>query len=578
MKRPLIVVVHSDPERLDRVEHELQRRWGSDFRIRGERTCADGVRLLGLAHEEQTSVALVMAAANLADGAGADLLDSVRRDHPEARRALLIPWGAWGAGGYRDIAHRILQAMSRGQIDYYLLEPWTSPDELFHLGVARFVQEWSRVRPDREGEVVILADRWSPRAHELRSLLGRSGIPHVFLARGTERAERLVVEYDLSDAQEGDVLVLMPSIGSRRLRNPTNREVAEAFGIQTSLGPDRDFDVVVVGAGPAGLSSAVYAASEGLRTLVVERESIGGQASSSSLIRNYLGFPRGVSGSDLTQQGFQQAWVFGAEFLLFDQVTKLSRRDDGQGLRLTLDHAGEVNARTVVLACGVTYRTVGVDSLEDLVGSGVYYGASVSEAQGVAGCRVCIVGAGNSAGQAALHLRRYAEHVSIVTRSSTLADTMSQYLVSEITGSSNIALVPNAEVVDASGDGRLRSVTVQDRTDGSLAVLPAEGLFIMIGAEPRTEWLRSGINRDVRGFVLTGGDVSPGDDTRSSGGRLPYETSLPGVFAVGDVRSGSVKRVAAAVGEGSVVIQQIHQHLADVSSRIDLTDQTEASM
>ena len=561
MPRPIILAIDSDPIWLERVEAELQRRWAGDFRVRGERTVEAAREELARAADSGTSVALVLTAPDLEDGDGVEVLRLARGTHPDAKRAYLIPWGSWGNP---EVADKVMQGMALGDISYYVLKPWTSPDEFFHRSIAEFVQEWSRVDPERPAEVVVIADQWAPRGHELRNVLGRSGIPHAFYARGTPAAERALIDASLRDVPRDDVVVVMPALGGASLINPSNADVAHTFGINTSLDEERDFDVVVVGAGPGGLAAAVYAASEGLRTLVVERESIGGQAGSSSLIRNYLGFQRGVSGSELTQRGFQQAWVFGARFLMFDSARSLTRSTNGR-YEIVLEKSGEVHASAVVLACGVSYRRLEVPALEALVGAGVFYGASVSEAHALAGEHACVVGAGNSAGQAALHLRRYAERVSIVFRGKSLGDTMSQYLVSEIEAAPNIDVLPETEVVDGAGEGHLSSLTLRHRPSGETRETAARGLFIMIGAEPRTSWLPDDLVRDDHGFICTGQATASAGHERDGESPGIYETSLPGVFAVGDVRSDSIKRVASAVGEGSVVVQQVHQHLTRLS-------------
>jgi thioredoxin reductase (NADPH) len=316
--------------------------------------------------------------------------------------------------------------------------------------------------------------------------------------------------------------------------------------VKTELHDPGQFDVVIVGAGPGGLAAAVYASSEGLRALVVERESIGGQAGSSSRIRNYPGFARGVTGAELAQRTYQQAWVFGATFLLMRQVEGL--RTAGGRHFVSISGGAEIETRSVILAKGVSYRRLGIPALEKLAGSGVFYGSSPSDAQQFTGEDVFVVGGGNSAGQAAVHLSRYAASVTLVVRGPNLASTMSQYLLHEIEAVGNVEVRLSTEVVDGAGDDRLERLVLRDGT-GATTTVPAAALFVLIGAEPRTEWLPPEIERDARGFLLTGG------------GEHMFETSVPGVFAIGDVRSGSVKRVAAAVGEGSVVIQQVHQYL-----------------
>ena len=555
--RPLLVAVVADPQQLDRVEDELQQDFGSEFRIRGEQTHADAVRLLEKAEEQDQRVALVLVDYALPEEERTDLLGRVRRLHPDARRAMLVEWGAWAD---RATARAILQSMAVGDVSYYVLKPWIKRDELFHRTVAEFVQEWSRADPSNLREVVVVADRRSARASEIRSLLTRNGIPHAFREEGTSAAEDVLREVHLEGVRSSnsEVLVWMPAIGGQVLLDPTDVEIAQAWGVPTTLDPDnRDFDVLVVGGGPAGLAAAVYGSSEGLRTLVVERESLGGQAGSSSLIRNYLGFSRGISGADLAQRGYQQAWVFGTYFLFMREVEHL-RYDDGV-FTAKIGDVGEVTARAVVLATGVSYRRLGVPDLEALSGAGVYYGANVSEAQGLTGLHAAVVGGGNSAGQAVLHLAKYCEQVTLLVRGEDLGESMSSYLIEAIDAAPNVVLRTSVEVVGGGGDGRLESVDVRDRTSGEVDTIRADGLFVMIGALPRTDWLPESVGRDRFGFVLAGTDTSASGAWPLDRPPFAYESTLPGLFAVGDVRCGSVKRVASAVGEGSVVVSQLHE-------------------
>jgi thioredoxin reductase (NADPH) len=554
--RPLLLVVDRDPLRLDRIENELERSFGVDFRVRGELTAAAALHCLDLAHELEQRVAVVLVDHELPEDERAAVLAKAREVHPDARRALTIPWGAWAE---RATAKAILAAMSKGDINYYVLKPWIGHDELFHRTVAEFVQEWSRNEVANLREVVVVADERSARGHAIHALLGRNGIPSAFRATGSVNADLVLAEIGEPDPGDG-VVVWMPAIGGTVLHDPTDVEIAEAWGVSTTLDDEqRDFDVLVIGAGPAGLATAVYASSEGLRTLVVEREAIGGQAGTSSLIRNYLGFSRGISGSELAQRGYQQAWVFGAHFALMREVVKLDAQ--GNGFTAEIDGVGEVSAKAVVLASGVSYRRLGVPSLEALTGAGVYYGASVSEAHGLTGLDACVVGGGNSAGQAVIHLARYCRQVTLVVRGPDLAATMSQYLIDVIDAAPNIAVRASSEVVDGGGDGRLEHITLRDRGTGAEDVLAADGLFVMIGAEPRTGWLPAEVGRDDHGFVRAGADAAGSDHWTGSRAPQPYESTVPGLFAVGDVRCGSVKRVASAVGEGSVVVSQVHEHL-----------------
>jgi thioredoxin reductase (NADPH) len=552
--RPLLLAVDLDPAQLDRIEAELQRAFGNQFRVRGELTADDATRTVQGSHDRGEQVAVVLVDQAIAATARAELLTLVRNLHPDARRALLVDWGAWGD---REAASAILQAVAVGHIAYYVLKPWTDGDELFHRTVAEFVQEWSRSAPSNLREVVVVADPRSSHAYAISSLLARNGIPHAFRDRASPLGQDVLAR---TGSGRSDVVVWMPALAGKTLVNPTEVEVIEAWGVPTTLPePDRDFDVLVIGGGPAGLAAAVYASSEGVRTLVVERESIGGQAGSSSLIRNYLGFSRGISGAELAQRGYQQAWVFGAHFVLTRDVDGLER--SGSRFTAHVDGVGQVTSRAVVLATGVSYRRLGVPSVEELTNKGVYYGASVTAAHALTGLHAVVVGGGNSSGQAALHLARYCASVTVVVRGASIADTMSMYLVEAIAADPTIAVCTSSEVAAAQGEGRLESVVLRDRSSGDERTVRADGMFLMIGAEPRTGWLPESIARDRYGFVLTGIDAV-GRGWTADRNPHPYETTVPGVFAVGDVRCGSVKRVASAVGEGSVVVAQIHQFLA----------------
>lgn len=555
--RPLLLAAVSDAAQLDRVESELHQAFGGHFRISGEQTGADAVRQLERAHRQGQRVAVALVDYSLEEGERTELLTRVRTMHPDARRALLVDWGSWSD---RDTASTILQAMAVGDVNYYVLKPWTDRDELFHRTVAEFVQEWSRSDASNQREVVVVADRRTPRASGVRSLLARNGIPHVFREDGSSAATAVLRELGLDDlpSSGAEVLVWLPALGGQVLHDPTDAEIAQAWGLATTLEPDnRDYDVLIVGAGPAGLAAAVYGSSEGLRTLVVEREALGGQAGSSSLIRNYLGFSRGISGAELAQRGYQQAWVFGTHFLFIREVEEIAY--DNGVFTARIGDVGEVTARAVVLATGVSYRRLGVPDIEALSGAGVYYGASVSEAAGLAGRHAVVVGGGNSAGQAVLHLARYCDQVTLVVRGEDLGADMSSYLVDAIAAAPNVTVRTAAEVTGGGGDGRLDHVVLRSRTSGHEEKVRADGLFIMIGAQPRTDWLPEQVVRDRHGFVLAGFDAERCGAWPLDRPPFPYESTLPGLFAVGDVRGGSVKRVASAVGEGSVVISQLHQ-------------------
>jgi thioredoxin reductase (NADPH) len=553
--RPLLLAVEADAQQLGRIEGELQRAFGADFRVRGELLPDDALRALHGAKERRERAAVVLVDESFPDDARAKIFETARTLHPNAKRALLVAWGAWA---HPESAQKILRSMAVGDISYYVLKPWITPDVLFHRVIAEFVMEWSRSEPANMREVVVVAAQHSGRAYAVSDLLSRNGVPHTFRSRTSDLGQKVLEEID---NPEGEVAVWMPAIGGTYLVDPTDAEILEAWGIPTSLSDvDRTFDLLVVGAGPAGLGTAVYASSEGVRTVVVEREAIGGQAGSSSLIRNYLGFSRGLSGAELVQRGYQQAWVFGASFVVTKEVDRLT--PEGGGFVAHIGNVGDVSARAVVISTGVSYRRIGVPGLEELSGQGVYYGSSVSAAQALTGLPAGIVGAGNSAGQAALHLARYCASVHLIARGRRLEDSMSAYLVDAISAMPMIKVYVNTQVVDGHGDGHLEWVTLRDRTNGQEQHLPLASLFVMIGARPRTDWLPAEVERDPNGFLYTGADAASCSSWNLPRSPHPHETTVPGLFAVGDVRSGSVKRVASAVGEGSVAVSEIHQFLS----------------
>lgn len=561
--RPALVAVDDDLVALQRIADELRRRYASDYRVVCERSPLDALGALEAMAAAGEAVAVVLADQWMTGMNGDELLARVRRLHPAAKRGLLVEWGAWGD---RATADAIVRAMSTGQIDYYVLKPWRSPDELFHRTLAEFIHEWSRTQASRPKEIVVVAQRSLPRTHELIGLLARNGVPHVFHDRDSVEGRAVLAQ---TRHEDGDAPVVV-TVDGRVVVDPSNVELAGGYGVTTELEHEREFDVVIVGAGPAGLSAAVYASSEGLRTLVVEREAIGGQAAYSSMIRNYLGFPRGVTGAELAQRAYQQAWVFGARFVLMRDAVAL-RTEDARHV-VTLSDGSEAGARAVVVAAGMSYRRLDVSSLEPHVGTGVFYGGSVSETQALAGQPVYVVGGGNSAGQSALHLAREAEKATIVVRGPSLADTMSQYLRNAIAAAPNVDVRANTEVVGGGGDGRLEWLTLRDRSSGEESTVPAAAVFVLIGARPHTEWLPETVVRDAWGSLITGAEVVA-DEAASAqwpADRSPlmFETTLPGVFAVGDVRHRSVKRVASAVGEGSVAIQQVHEYLSRLEGAI----------
>jgi thioredoxin reductase (NADPH) len=496
-------------------------------------------------------VALVLVEQYGHDDAGGRLLRAARELHPYAKRAVLIEWATWGDP---ELGREIFAAIADGRIDHYVLRPTKSPDEVFHQTISMVLLEWAEAHRAAPYTVHIVGESWTGRAFELREALQACAVSHNFCLADSDEGRQLVAR-----ARDGAELPLVLFPDGRVLENPTNLEISQSTG--GPVQPDKaEFDVVIVGAGPAGLSAAVYGASEGFSTLVIDQGGIGGQATSSSLIRNYLGFPRGISGRHLAQAAYSQSWIFGADFAFMQTVSHIAR--EGDDLWVTIADTGRVRTSAVLLALGVSYRRLGVASLEALLGAGVYYGGSTSEAPALVGRDVFLIGGANSAGQSALHLANYARQVTMVIRAGSLRDGMSDYLVRQVEATDNIEVRLGCEVIGGGGDGRLEHLVLRDIASGDESDVGADALFILIGADPHTGWLPPEIEQDERGFILTGTSVSQRSAPRFD--RTPFllETSMPGVFAAGDVRHGSVKRVASAVGEGSIAIQLLHQYFA----------------
>jgi thioredoxin reductase (NADPH) len=446
-----------------------------------------------------------------------------------------------------------LEAAALGWLEFYLAKPSLSPDEQFHRVITGSLEEWWREQGRRGELVTVIGDDPSARSHEIRDLLTRNSVPFCFYPSDSPEGQATLRRLEVSDPA-GPVLLLYTGAV---LVDPANAEAAEALGLAVRPA-GQVYDVVIVGAGPAGLAAAVYAASEGLRTALLEPEAFGGQAGTSSRIRNYLGFPDGVSGAELAQRAYEQAWVFGTHLVYGNSVTSLAKDQDL--LVVGLEDGSETRARAVVIASGVSYRRLGVPELEALIGAGVFYGAGTIEAQAIAGKPAFVVGGGNSAGQAALHLSKYARQVTILIRSQTLAASMSDYLIRQIEAAPNVDVRYRCEVAGGGGIGHLEQLLLRNRDSGETELVPAAGLFVLIGAQPFTSWLPETIKRDQWGFILTGPDT--GQDWPLQRAPFLLETTTPGVFAVGDVRHGSMKRVASAVGDGSTAIRLIHDYLA----------------
>lgn len=545
-ERPAIVVVDDEPAGLAAMLDALTRRFGTDYRIVPHLSAATALNAISDIKRDGDEIALVIADQWMPEMTGIEFLDKVRVIEPTAKRALLVAWGD------RTASSTVLQGCALGQLDNYLYKPWMPAEVHLYPFVGEFLAEWTQVhRPGME-LIHIIGDERSPRSHEIRELLNRNGVPHGFHDMNSPAAERLREERGIAIDAIPAVLLLDGGI----LVDPTDAQIMDAMGESPG---ELTWDVAVIGSGPAGLTAAVYAGSEGLRTLVIERHLIGGQAGASSLIRNYLGFPRGISGAELTQRAYQQAWLFGAKFVFSREVSRI--RTDGPVKILTLSDGREITARTVVVATGAKYRRLDVPEVERFAGRSVFY-TTFSGTRLAGGFDAAVVGGGNSAGQAAIHLAAFARRVTLIVRADALEHGMSDYLVRQIRHARNIDVRLGAEVAGAEGGDLMERVVIRDRATNALETIQARLLFVLIGAIPHTDWLAGTLQCDQNGFIVTGHDI---DLQRWHATRPPFsfETSMPGVFAVGDARLGSMKRVASAVGEGAAAVQNVHRYLLE---------------
>ena len=552
MSQPILFLVDDRPRVLEALSGDLGRRFGVDHRIVTEASPTTALTALERLAEASEEVALVVAGQRMVELPGVDLLVRAHELHPGAKRVLLVGRREWTS------TNPAVRAMTLGQIDTYLFEPWLPVARFLYLPISQVLADWVPGQGRAFEGIRIVGPRLGSRSHELRDMLTRMGIPHGWYSAGSAAGRRLLEEA----GEDGAELPVVVFHSGQVFVDPSDAELLAALGFGTRPAAD-SYDLVIVGAGPAGLAAAVYAASEGLDTLVVEPQVPGGQAGASSMIRNYLGFPRGISGGELAHRAWQQATLLGAEFVFTHRATALTTKGDRHALEL--DDGGQVAARAVILATGVTYRRLGLPDLDRLVGAGVFYGAAGVVAPAITGEDVYVVGGANSAGQAALHLARYAARVTILVRGPSLAAGMSHYLVRQIAATPNVVVRLRTQVVGGCGAARLEGLVLADQQEHRQEQVPAAAVFIMIGAEPRTDWLAPALRLDEHGFVLTGRDV-PATDWPLTREPHPFETSRPGVFATGDVRYGSVKRVAGAVGEGSVAVGSVHRYLAELAA------------
>ncbi|MBE8968006.1 FAD-dependent oxidoreductase [Nostocales cyanobacterium LEGE 12452] len=554
MAKPAILTVDDDPEVLQAVSRDLRHQYGDRFRIvRADSgiTALDVVQQLKLRNE---AVALFLVDQRMPQMGGVEFLERAKGIFPDAKRALLTAYADTDAA---------IKSINSARLDYYLLKPWNPPEERLYPVLDDLLDDWlAGFRPPFEG-IRVIGNRWSPFSHQVKDFLARNQVPFKWLDVELEPDAEKLVEYAQADCRQQLPLVLFPD-GSRLIQ-PSNLEIAAKIGLQTQA--ERPFyDLAIVGAGPAGLAAAVYGASEGLSTVLIEREAPGGQAGTSSRIENYLGFPVGLSGNDLARRGVTQARRFGVEILTPQVVTGVRLEDPYRVLQLA--DGSEISCHALLVATGVSYRWLNVPGAEKLTGAGIYYGAAMTEAIACTNEEVYLVGGANSAGQAAMHFSKYASKVIMLVRGESLASSMSQYLIDQIAATENIKVCTGCRVVEVKGEEHLEAIAIAHTNTGQTETVPARSLFIFIGASPKTDWLDGVIQRDAQGFIITGPDlIHNGKSPRGwSLERSPFllETNIPGIFAAGDVRYGSIKRVASGVGEGSIAIQFVHRYLSNV--------------
>ncbi|MEL6129852.1 MAG: FAD-dependent oxidoreductase [Cyanobacteria bacterium J06628_4] len=550
MDKPVILTIDDDPAVLQTISRDLRKQYGERFRIVRADSGAKALETTQQLKLRGNTVALFLADQRMPGMSGVEFLSQGSEIFPKAKRALLTAYADTNAA---------IDAINTAQLDYYLLKPWDPPEEKLYPVLDDLIRDWQATfKPEFQG-VKVISDRWSPNSHALRDFLSRNQVPYRWLDIESNQEAQQLVTYAGEKDNPCLPLVLLPS--GEKLVKPSTADLAQQVGMQTEAAKPF-YDLVIVGGGPAGLAAAVYGASEGLRTVMIEREAPGGQAGTSSRIENYLGFPVGLSGSDLARRAVTQAKRFGVE-ILTPQEAKAIHLEDNYRI-ITLSDGSDISCHALILAMGVSWRRLTVPGVEQFTGAGVYYGAAQTEAAACQDEDVYVVGGANSAGQAAMYFSKYARQVRMLVRGESLTKSMSQYLIDQIAGTDNIEVMPFHSVVEAKGHDRLEEILVKDSQTGELKTFETNSLFIFIGATPSTDWLDGTVQRDERGFLYSGPDIPDGTPWPLERDRFLLETNVPGIFAVGDVRHGSVKRVASGVGEGSICVQFVHRHLANV--------------
>ncbi|MEJ2048642.1 MAG: FAD-dependent oxidoreductase [Calditrichota bacterium] len=553
MSKPIILTTDDEIEVGNAIERDLKKKFGKDFRIIKTTSGKEALDTIRQLKRRNAQIALFLTDQRMPEMEGTDFLEEAMKLYPEARKVLLTAYADTDAA---------IAAINKLALDYYLMKPWDPPEEKLYPIIKDLLEDWQSInRPPFEG-IRVIGNQWAPASYQVKNFLVRNNIPYLWLdVEQTEEARQLIKVPGKPDMELPCLIFPDGTV----LQKPEHRDIAERVGLRTRA--DKPFyDLIIVGAGPAGLAAAVYGASEGLHTLVIEQQAPGGQAGMSSRIENYLGFPGGLSGSELARRAVTQARRFGVEILTAQKVVKLIAGGPSRSVRLA--DGKELGCRALLIATGVSYRQIRAKGIEKLTGAGVYYGYAMSEAESVRGREVFIVGGANSAGQAAMYLSQFAKMVTVLIRGESLSSSMSRYLIDQIGATDNIRVWAKKEVMETIGTDRLEKLVIQCNDSQTAETVDARALFIFIGARPHTEWLGDIVARDEHGFILSGPDIPlkkriPSDPSKQ---QLPFllETSLPGVFVAGDVRHGSVKRVASAVGEGSMAVMYIHRYLSSV--------------
>jgi thioredoxin reductase (NADPH) len=556
MSKPVLLTVDDDREVLRAIERDLRRKYAGDYRVLRAESGPAAMEILRELKLRNNPVALFLVDQRMPGVSGVEFLEQAITLYPDAKRVLLTAYADTDAA---------IAAINDAGINHYLLKPWDPPEENLYPVLDDLLEDWQATFPPQFEGIRVLGNRWSPASHNIKDFLARNHVPYQWLDIETAQTDTEVQGVvDLLENEEKRDLPLVIFPNGLRLRQPTLADLAENVGLKTRAA-EAFYDLAIVGGGPAGLAAAVYGASEGLRTVMVEREAPGGQAGMSSRIENYLGFPSGLSGADLARRAVVQARRFGVEILSAEATAV---RLDGPYRFLKLADGAELSCHALLVATGVQWRKLDAPGVERLTGAGIYYGAAMTEAMSAKDEDVFVIGGANSAGQAAMYFSKYARRVVMLVRGSSLAASMSQYLINQLKETPNVQIEYNSSLVEAHGKDHLESISVRCSTTNEVNRVPANSLFIMIGAAPNTNWLADVVERDARGFIYSGRDLMR-DGKRPKGWPLDrdpglLETNVPGIFVVGDVRHGSVKRVASGVGEGSVAISFVHQYLSKV--------------